>query len=166
MAKKKISKTEQKLRSELRADQIRLKKLESDVSENWKFGTEGAGKKALEINKRISEKKKSLERFGYKGQKEINWRARAERSKIDESFDFGKAWNKKDAESEIFQVIKPDSVNGKSLSGDLNSAISQFNKLYLKMTSKNSLRGKLTIGGDLFLYVVGENEDDESEDDF
>lgn len=154
MAKKrKISATEKKLRAELRADQNRLKKLSKEVEKNWKFGKNDAGTLALKLNARINEKKKKLARFGYKGAREIDWEKRAEKIKADEKFNFGNSWDKKDAEAQIFKVIKPKTINGKSLQTDLNGAIAEFNQFYPRMESKYSLMGKITVGGDLILYL-------------
>ena len=157
MAKRKISATEKKLRAELRADQNRLKKLENQVAKNWKFGTEGAGKKALEINARIEAKKQKLARFGYKGAKEVNYQKRAKNVKAFEKFNFGNAWDKKDTEKEILKVIRPNEINGKNLKTNLPGAVSEINNLIVKMTSKDTLKGVLTLDDKLIVYIDRNN---------
>lgn len=156
MKSKKISEKEKKLRTFLREEQARQRKLQKEIENNpdkWKFGSEGGGKKTLESNKRIEDAKNKLKKFGYKGKKEKTIKSDA--GEIVFAENLGSAWDKKDAMKAIFEVILPERINGYWLDTQMNLVLRAINKIYSNLTSKD--RVYLIMDGQNFAEIgVGE----------
>ena len=166
---KKISKTEKKLRGQLKYIRSKISKANKEVLNlskkfNFDYSAKVTNKttlnteiqkiiedKVLKSNKRENEILKKLERFKYKakGKYEI-----ANEEEYEDRLELGKAWERKEIDEQLFKGIFT-TVNGLSISKKLPEILNKLLSLVGQMESKTILIGYVK-GKNIDLYIETE----------